>query len=407
MTAQIGGRVGAHSSPFGLPRIWRQIKWDLFETKDVQDAITASYVWLEDEAGHIGLGFVFTLAPCWLLSIFWTEAGFARSIAFIAIGAAACGVFVRKELRDRKLCKQRRGDVFKFDSRDLDWNVETASSAFALGAAFPVAAFALGPHWRTVVFIVLIAIVASVVIARVAYWWLKRKVAFQQAGLPYLFRLANFRSSLTESSIDLLTKFSCYRNERVSLLDVLFGRDRGPHDKAPEFQHILVTGDLSAGKTSLCVGIGTEFAFSLNKCRYLTAINLVESLMGKPTREKSEDGVEFVDGLNLWTLDRCDMVIVDDLDVGASKTGGDAGREAAHLIDPGRFREAATGLRGQAPLRWLGARRSVWAIGNAREQEAWRAVIADLLGVSPSSIAVVHVGSQPAAAAQPEPLLAA
>ena len=54
MTAQIGGRMGAHSSPFGLSRIWRQIKWDLFETKDVQDAITASYVWLEDEAGHIG-----------------------------------------------------------------------------------------------------------------------------------------------------------------------------------------------------------------------------------------------------------------------------------------------------------------------------------------------------------------
>jgi hypothetical protein len=26
----------------------------------------------------------------------------------------------------------------------------------------------------------------------IGVWWLRRKIAFQQAGLPYLYRLANF-----------------------------------------------------------------------------------------------------------------------------------------------------------------------------------------------------------------------
>jgi len=81
MSAQVEDGAGGlpsftsagESSPFGVQRIWRQVQWDLFATKDVQDAITASYVWLEDEAGHISLGFISTITLCWIVSLFWSD----------------------------------------------------------------------------------------------------------------------------------------------------------------------------------------------------------------------------------------------------------------------------------------------------------------------------------------------
>jgi hypothetical protein len=231
----------------------------------------------------------------------------------------------------------------------------------------------------------------------VAYWWLKHKLAFQQAGLPYLFRLANFDAKVDSGSKELLERFAGYRNKRVTPLDVLLGRDPGP-SKDPAFRHILVTGDLGSGKTSLCVGIGTEFALSLKKCRYLTPVKLVELIVDDAPRKSGAGDIEFVDGLNLWTLDKCDMVILDDVDVGVSKTREAAERLATNLINPDHLGKCLTQARGRSPLAWLGGRRSVWVIGDAAGREDWRKVIAGLLDVSPDAIGVVHVGGRPAVA---------
>ncbi len=52
--------------PLGLRRVLAQAAHDLYGTKDVQDAITASYVWLADQIGHLALGLIPTLLYCWL-----------------------------------------------------------------------------------------------------------------------------------------------------------------------------------------------------------------------------------------------------------------------------------------------------------------------------------------------------
>jgi hypothetical protein len=56
--------------PLGVRRVFTQVAHDLYGTKDVQDAITASYVWLADQLGHITLGLVPTLLLCWVVIAF-------------------------------------------------------------------------------------------------------------------------------------------------------------------------------------------------------------------------------------------------------------------------------------------------------------------------------------------------
>jgi hypothetical protein len=271
---------------------------------------------------------------------------------------------------------------------DLDWNIETAVLAFGVGVFFALTPFLVG--WRGPLVVLPISLA---VIVPVAYWWLKRKLALQQAGLPYLFRLADFNRTLEPSSVKLVSKFANYRNTRHSLTQLLFETDRQP-DREPEFRHILITGDLGAGKTSLCTGIAAEFALSLKKCRYLTAMKLVEFVLAKHDGGPTANDVEFDDGLYLWHPSACDMVIVDDVDIGVSMAGQDVRRRATHLVSPKQLRQALTMGGQERPLAWLGERRSVWVVGDIDEQDAWRETIAGLLGLSIGAIAVVNVGER-------------
>src|SRR6516225_10916903 len=59
------------ADPLGLRRVFTQVSHDLYGTKDVQDAITASYVWMADQIGHLTLGLVPTLLLCWFISGVW------------------------------------------------------------------------------------------------------------------------------------------------------------------------------------------------------------------------------------------------------------------------------------------------------------------------------------------------
>jgi hypothetical protein len=41
--------------------IFRQVRHDLFGSKDAQDASTLTYTWVADQFGHVTLGFIATL----------------------------------------------------------------------------------------------------------------------------------------------------------------------------------------------------------------------------------------------------------------------------------------------------------------------------------------------------------
>ena len=373
--------------PLGLRRVLAQAGRDLYGTKDVQDAITASYVWLADQIGHLALGLIPTLLYCWAFAGAWTcllAKGHALNdlwrVTGLIVGSALLFLYwVKKERTDYNDCWNRRGKQFPFDSSDIWWNVKTALFYIGCGSVFAVCAF-FGVWWLLAGFAVLIWPAL-----RIAFWWLKRKLAFQQAGLPFLFRLANFRFALSPQNLGTVGAIANLKEREVSFYQVCFGADEiAPN--APSIRHVLLTGPLGSGKTTLAVGTGTEFAFALGIGRYLTAAKLIQSIAD--TKDAPDDQMELDDGRTLWPLRQSDLLIVDDLDAGVSVEGG----AALHLVRPGDFCNALGG-GGASTLKWLGARRSIWVIGDKTLAPAWLTAIAQLIGVPSEEILQIDLSS--------------
>ena len=286
---------------FGLKRILAQASHDLFGTKDVQDVATASYVWLADQTGHLALGFIPTLALCWVwrLTIGSVLPEPAILLGYVVLAAAVFGFWVYKEREDIRASHDNAGKVFPFDSGDIVWNVKTALVYFGIGGAIALTAFAAP------LLLLLVVPVALWPGFAVATWWLRRKLAFQQAGCPFLYRLANFTTSFEAGGEACKTAVEAMANlvdRKVPFWRVLFGQADAARASAITYSHILVTGPFRSGKTSLVVGIATEFAFALGAARYMAPDSLIEAML---TGTAAATPTEFNDGRVLWCGFRC------------------------------------------------------------------------------------------------------
>jgi len=313
--------------------------------KDVQETPTVSYVWTADQFGHFGLGFQITYLLSWIA--IWV--GLGTRIAFFACAAVNLAIWIVKEVldyvREVKRAKQARSD-FPFNGTEVAWNAFTAVFYIAVGIVVAGAALVVeSVRWQPIV-----AFLALLVPSLgIGYWWLRRKVTFQQAGLPYLYRLANFPINLDEPETVKRVRELC--DPRTSA-----GR------------HVVISGLLNAGKTSFAVGIGTEFAFALGIGRYTTLAKLLEARDRFAVRKVPQR--DFDDGRVLWPWDAADLLIVDDVDVLSSEDNAQSRAELEAAL-----REAlAPGL----PLR---DRRSVWVIGDVDEPQAWRDALARAMGL--------------------------
>jgi pantothenate kinase-related protein Tda10 len=88
---------------------------------------------------------------------------------------------------------------------------------------------------------------------RLAPPWLRQKITWQKAALPYLFRLANAVATIDPK-------------DAIALQSLIEGG--APPAKPP--RQVVIGGPIGSGRTSMAAGIGTEFAFKNHKVRYLS-----------------------------------------------------------------------------------------------------------------------------------------
>ena len=309
-----------------------------FVGKDVQQTTTYSYVWSADQAGHFMLGFAPTFLIHWIALVLQTMCGvgswFAGEYGLLWSALLVMSVWTLLELYDlfdsvRKI--RRSTGYFTPNTLNLIWNVITALFYFLTGAAV-AGASQFGPEWALAAVAVLFAVQLPV-----AIWWLRIKILFQQAGLPYLYRLPNF-DGVFDVAKGADGKYDPVATK--SATDFIVGLTAPPPNLATTTatdamrrQHLILTGPLNSGKSSLAVGLATEFAFAGGIGRFTDMSDLVQYLASRiaakanatappdpavklpSAQARGVNPIEHVfdDGRILWRWPSVDLLVIDDV----------------------------------------------------------------------------------------------
>lgn len=354
--------------PPSLKEIVSQLRYDWFG-KDVQQTPTVSYVWTADQFGHFGLGFQITFLFGWILAALFTSLPAWKT----AIIAALLNMllWIVKEVLDIVREKRRQGPLFPFNRRELWWNVATALFFISAGAIVAGAA-GLGGVQALIALLVMLVPAAWLVL-----WWVKRKMTFQQVGLPFLFRLTNLCSTISKPDPG-------YRDALIALSE-----PPTAGSKPLRFPHVLVTGTVGSGKTCLACGIGTEYAFRLGIARYTTLVKLFEAAVEREEEsEAAHPPLEEQDGRILWPWRNVDLLIVDDVDallveppLPKPTTPTAAEATAKRPGDQNALRKIVFNQLAIIGIERFRTRRTVWVVSDPSEAEEWRDTIAEALGL--------------------------
>lgn len=285
--------------------------------KEVQTAETYSHSWIANQFGHVCLGIVLTIVsalavgPGWSLVVDWLDLPSSWKVGFpwdSFAGAVLATVGIAgwewKAYRDE--VKESIGR-FPLDRRLLRHNAMTAGAYMVLGVVTTLVYRYLmfTPEdgwlgiptwiWGTICFLLL-----GVVAVLLAVSWLRQKIIWQKAGLPYLFRLADAQPTM---------------QDEAHTLDALIN---GPAPPECVPQQVVVGGPIGAGRTEICAGLGTEFAFKAAAVRYLTLGALLEFIVRWEEEKKEKREAGFFDdtgpaNIEYWPWSRAQVVIIDDI----------------------------------------------------------------------------------------------
>lgn len=352
---------------FTILELLKQAKADLW-AKEVQTGYTVTYAWMANQLGHFALGFIPVYFLIWLALasglVHWLSDHFGKESlrwSQFLVPVAWLLWFIYKEWGDVKeaVADARKDNVFPMDAGDVRRDAYTAVYFFAAGIAVACADLVapwLGDHrWYWLPVVVFLAQFSIGTFP--AYYWLSRKKCFQQADLPYIFRLANFPPKIASPPV----------NESVPAL-LHFASLEG------KWKHLLICGPLQSGKTSLASAIGTEHTFRRGRARYLDVFDFLQfaDLDHDPLASPNQP---------LWPWQQSNILILDDLDPGFQDD------------DILNRKEILKQLKGLKSLDQLRACRTVWLVGSESRAEFWRTELARLLLVNVDEIGMVHLTS--------------
>jgi hypothetical protein len=343
------------------------IRWQFtkdIDTKEVQTSPTYSYQWVADQVGHMALGLAAVLLG-WLVGDILRWFGlqipdWPPPVIGFLLFALGAGLWERRTFR--QACEKIHS---LFDStcdrKDLRDNAVAATYYMIVGGLIGLLAVLGGKLWPTlslagaIATVFAIVIVFALAIVLPALYWLRQKIRFQQVGLPFLFRLPEFK----------LEGFDPNIAKRIDE----FIRNSGA--AAPK--HIAILGELGTGKTSLAVGIATEAAFNDKKARYLTLDKLqqIARLTNEPPSPRNT---------RLWPWRESQLIVIDDV------VSGIPDSVAEH---PDQLLKELQDL-GEPACRSLRRRNTVWCLGaDTTGSDAWIETLLQGSGIAEQDLLIV------------------
>lgn len=327
-----GASVGPNPPTVTREDLLKQFKADIYG-KEVQDATTYSYVWMADQMGHVCLGIIINFAltlgsryalPCLGLPATWDNWG------GLALGALVVSVWEVSAFRN---AVRGATGLFPLDRKLLRDNAVIAAFYMVLGVAIGCV-FHLSEFWGVTGFLAFVLL--GVILAPP---WLRQKIIWQKAAMPYLFRLAD-----VQRTID---------GEIARRLQELIDQEAPPQGTP---RQVIIGGPIGSGRTSIAASIGTEFAFKSAKVRYVSMPGLLEFAAQPPESNNADDsGPRNID---YWKWRQAQVVIIDDIGplIAARE------QQAANLAEFEQMLK--NGLGAIAPV--LAKCHTVWVIGDLR-----------------------------------------
>jgi hypothetical protein len=269
--------------------------------------------------------------------------------------------------------------AFPLDRKLLRDNAFVATAYMVIGALISLAFHLRGlgpwpwgleswlplPAWATAWLLGIASIIAAILLA---FPWLRQKIIWQKAALPYLSRLADAAPTILD--------------EDAKALQAIIDGGAPPHT-AP--RAVLVGGPIGSRRTDMAAAIGTEFAFKNCKVRYINLDALLEfaATASAPPPFPDDYGPKTI---NYWPWSEAQVVIIDG--VGPLIAAQDAELEA----NVKRFKNLLeTDLKPIGEV--LRGCHTVWVVGDLRPNVTLAAFGPRLKGFAESIEAVCGCGN--------------
>jgi hypothetical protein len=285
--------------------------------------------------GHVCLGIVVDFGVTLLARYVLPWLGIT-TMSPVIVGAivAAVAVSLWELSAFRTSVKQATG-LFPLDRKLLRDNAIIAAAYMVLGVAIGFVFHQESELKAVLWFVGLVALGVAC-----APPWIRQKMIWQKASLPYLFRLADMQPTIGTDAAKRLQELI----------------DRGAPPAAAPVQ-IVVGGPICSGRTPIAAGIGTEFAFKSCKVRFLDLGTLMEFAAAPCDPKTGYMDDTGPSNLDYWRWSEAQVLIIDDVGPLVAAAGSDLNDHVAafrKLLD--------TRLGAIAPV--LRQCHTVWVMGD-------------------------------------------